>query len=927
MNAKIFSISVILLLIIGSFGSVGIKLDKNIEETDQKTQDDIIPPEDYLKENGFYPSYSIESTSGLPSSFDWRDPQGRLGANWDCTTPIKSQGACGSCWAFATVGVLESAILIKDHMETNLSEQYLVSCNREGWGCDGGYWAHDYHQWKKGANGEEDVGAVLESQKPYQANEEPCDPDYDHPYQIDSWSSIGLLGDIGVPSVDSIKQAIYDHGPVCAAVYSGTEFHDYDGGVFTKMNPGGMSLTNPINHAVILVGWDDNQGSNGVWFLRNSWDTDWGEDKYGNSWDENGDGIQDHEGGYMRIAYGASNIGWGACYIDYKRSGSGEFKIDFTMDEITNDPNSDYGPFEPIDWPESNKPEWYYDVKIGSIHHKRLNVDYSNFADPINWIDAYTWSPGQMHVYFVEDVIVQIEIELWDNDWEFGLYNDQADITKKSGRTFKGLYDLQNDELFYLKDGGKGEKLDKDNEGYYAIKGNYNPDDDKCDNARVRFKIDDNCHIQPNLKTEGGPLSWSNVEPDATKTATISVKNDGDAKSLLDWAVESKPSWVSISPSEGNDLSPSDGKKSLEVTVQGPGQGESARNGEIKIVNAEDSTDFEIIDVSISLSSPPEVPSFTDAPSGGVVGKHIVFSAVTTDPDGDRVAYWFDWDDGSNSGWVDNAGNYYESGSEGGCTHIWNSAGTYDVKVKAKDINGVESGFSDPTSIVINTLPATPDKPYISSYGAAGAYFEFCSSGYDPDSDQVKFGWDWDNDDVVDDWGSWCDSSSGSPAEDCFRHTWNSAGTYYVKVRLKDKNQAKSDWSESLEVVVESNPVYVDAGGPYSGKPDESITFTATASGGFEPYSFAWTFDTDDDFEVEGNPVTHTWNNEGSYYYVRVKVTDDRGQTDIDDCDVTIDKSKAKVLSRFYEVMNLIKNPFFKDFFSGILNWLLVFDS
>ncbi len=66
----------------------------------------------------------MASTSAmmLPSTFDWRVEAGGL-------PPIRNQGGCGSCWAFATVGPLECNIKIKDGLVVNLSEQYLVSCN------------------------------------------------------------------------------------------------------------------------------------------------------------------------------------------------------------------------------------------------------------------------------------------------------------------------------------------------------------------------------------------------------------------------------------------------------------------------------------------------------------------------------------------------------------------------------------------------------------------------------------------------------------------------------------------------------------------------------------------------------------------------------------------------------------------------------
>jgi hypothetical protein len=95
------------------------------------------------------------------------------------------------------------------------------------------------------------------------------------------------------PTPAQLKQAIYDHGPLNVTVYVNTAFQAYHEGVFNACE------SQIINHAVVLVGWDDNQGPEGVWILRNSWGTNWG------------------EGGYMRIAYGCCRVGYAATYVNY----------------------------------------------------------------------------------------------------------------------------------------------------------------------------------------------------------------------------------------------------------------------------------------------------------------------------------------------------------------------------------------------------------------------------------------------------------------------------------------------------------------------------------------------------------------------------------------------------------------------------------
>lgn len=239
----------------------------------------LVEPENWWVGASFDPCVP---TNLLPSRFDWRELGG--------CTPIKNQGGCGSCWAFGTVAALECNILIRDDKEVDLSEQWLVSCNREGWGCGGGWWAHDYFQWKTDrCNG---TGAVFESDFPYKGLDLPCQGPYPRPYVIDSWHYISLTP--GVTQTEAIKQAIMTYGPVSVGCAVTSAFGAYTSGVFNEDDPHAQ-----INHAVALVGWDDLQGTNGVWFLRNSWGSNWGEE------------------GYMRIEYGVCKVGYGACYVKY----------------------------------------------------------------------------------------------------------------------------------------------------------------------------------------------------------------------------------------------------------------------------------------------------------------------------------------------------------------------------------------------------------------------------------------------------------------------------------------------------------------------------------------------------------------------------------------------------------------------------------
>lgn len=106
---------------------------------------------------------------------------------------------------------------------------------------------------------------------------------------------------------------------------------------------------------------------------------------------------------------------------------------------------------------------------------------------------------------------------------------------------------------------------------------------------------------------------------------------------------------------------------------------------------------------------PPIVELFI-GPSYGKPGVRYSFMAGFYDPDWDCFYIKFDWGDGSFSDWLGSYGN--------GCwvdvPHAW-SKGGYNIRVKAKDLHGAESNWSEPIELRIESDPPTveiikPDK-------------------------------------------------------------------------------------------------------------------------------------------------------------------------------------------------------------------------
>lgn len=192
------------------------------------------------------------------------------------------------------------------------------------------------------------------------------------------------------------------------------------------------------------------------------------------------------------------------------------------------------------------------------------------------------------------------------------------------------------------------------------------------------------------------------------------------------------------------------------------------------------------------LSNPPGKPTLT-GPTTGVINELYIFTAVSTEPDGESVFYYFDWGDGTNSGWI----GPYNSGQTGSAQKSWASEGTYTVRAKAKDINQVSSQWSDPLTMTI-LVDRPPNTPTITgpAKGKPGVSYLYTFTTTDPDGDLVYYYIDW-GDGQVSEWvGPY---QSGATAT--VTHQWAEEGTYTIQAKAKDVFDVESDWG-SLEVTM-----------------------------------------------------------------------------------------------------------------------------
>ena len=223
--------------------------------------------------SGNYIMYKVNSTQidVLPSYYSLIDE--------NLTTPVKDQQTSGNCWAFAPIAVMESCILKASGDALDLSEENMKNLmalySDYGWDMntnDGGYdnmgWGY-LTSW---------LGPVLESDDLFD----------DNSHLSGILNSIGHVQNIiflyraNYTDNDAIKRALMQYGAVGTTMYMAGYLNSNNAYYYYR-------TSDSSNHAVTIVGWDDNFSKNnfahtpegdGAWIVKNSWGPDWGNNGY-----------------------------------------------------------------------------------------------------------------------------------------------------------------------------------------------------------------------------------------------------------------------------------------------------------------------------------------------------------------------------------------------------------------------------------------------------------------------------------------------------------------------------------------------------------------------------------------------------------------------------------------------------------------------
>ena len=224
--------------------------------------------------NGNYTMYKNNASeiTNLPSYYSLRD--------YNLLTIPKDQQSSGNCWAFTALAVLESNILKAAGESLDLSEENMKNVIAQfsdyGWDIETNEGGYDSMP----------IGYLVGWLGPVHDSEDVFD---DHGTLSPVLNSLMHVQNVvylkrdNYLDNDAIKKAIMQYGAVGTSMLFDNNFFRWEGYYCWS--------TTSSNHAVTIVGWDDNYSRNhfyglpqdkgdGAWIVRNSWGPNWNDNGY-----------------------------------------------------------------------------------------------------------------------------------------------------------------------------------------------------------------------------------------------------------------------------------------------------------------------------------------------------------------------------------------------------------------------------------------------------------------------------------------------------------------------------------------------------------------------------------------------------------------------------------------------------------------------